>query len=544
MPTSKLLWGSGYENEVVFDYPLFDILTDREPVEGSAWARGAAGVEDSWITGRDYTLQCQARWIPDGGQAGTPVSGGGNFQEFLDYARDAGALRFVPDADYPDFYLPDTYLVEPKRGFGGLTSDLLRQVNLKLRNPTYDFHQALRGLMLEYRPGADLVPYAFSRTSIGRYTAHGGTIEQLAAAVLRDRHWMNGERMTLLESARTNLVLYSDALSNWTSSGTPTATDDAISLGDLGLCLLGDDDGGAAEYKRIDVGFTGDAVKAISCFVKIGTSPPASGSRVVLYDSSASVERLRADITWAGAVPQVSMVSGVQLGSAELVSDGVYRLRFQATSVVAANTNRIWAVPAPTPSETGNIYMGGVQAEDAPVPSSPIITNGATVTRSADRLTRSWPWPPQTMWAYAKFVELGSIATAGYPRVVDISLTAPRIDIYRSDGTARYAVDHYNGVTNVAAALAVAPTYGDLVELLALWYADGSVQLKQSVNGAAETATSRSAALSFASAYGDGTPAVALNSDPGGSAVGLNGFQHVKVGVGTAVSSIAAARLA
>lgn len=53
---------------------------------------------------------------------------------------------------------------------------------------------------------------------------------------------------------------------------------------------------------------------------------------------------------------------------------------------------------------------------------------------------------------------------------------------------------HHNGSASVTATLAVAPVSGDSVELRGQLYADGSVQLWQSVNFATETATSRTVA--------------------------------------------------
>src|SRR6266581_4043883 len=159
MPVSSLLWGSNFENALAIGYPLFDVVTDREERDGSEHIQSPAGVEDSWIVGRDYVMDVEARWIPDGPNTSpvqTQLSGPVSWQDFLDCARDANSFRFVPDATVPNFYVDNVYLVEPRQGFGTLSPDIKRNVRLKLRNATRDFHQALRGIMFEYVPGGDI----------------------------------------------------------------------------------------------------------------------------------------------------------------------------------------------------------------------------------------------------------------------------------------------------------------------------------------------------------------------------------------------------
>ena len=206
MPVSKITWGTGFENELIFGYSLFDVITDREPREGSEWIQGASGIEDAWITGRDYTMHCEARWIPDnpGGALGeTPVSGPTAFQAFLDWARDKNTFRFVPDASVPLFFVDSCYLVEPVRGFGSLTADIKRRLPLKLRTVTMDFHQALRGVMFEYAPGGSLIdPVAatYSRGSTANRIGKDGLVASEAINVLRDRHYEGSLKTALLET--------------------------------------------------------------------------------------------------------------------------------------------------------------------------------------------------------------------------------------------------------------------------------------------------------------------------------------------------------
>src|SRR5205809_2501504 len=172
MPTSRILWGTGYENQLVIADPLYDLVSDREPRDGSEWAQAPSGVEDAWITGRDYVLSGEARFLPDGAGGATPVSGALSWQAFLDWARDKNTFRFVPDQAHLDFYVDSCYLVEPLRGFGSLGADIKRKVPFKFRNATLDFHQALRGLMFDYAPGMSLTDplvATYSRATAGTF---------------------------------------------------------------------------------------------------------------------------------------------------------------------------------------------------------------------------------------------------------------------------------------------------------------------------------------------------------------------------------------
>lgn len=196
-------------------------------------------------------------------------------------------------------------------------------------------------------------------------------------------------RGLLVEEGRTNLCQRSEDFSTvWANVGTPTLSAGSTTAGILSLSLLGDDSGAALEGKTQTVTFTGDAVKAVSVFVKKGT---ATSSVVRLRDTTAGADRLLAAVTWSGAVPVVTMTTGTDMtGTPEqLGSTGIYRLLFATTSVTAANTNSLQVYPATdaalATAATGNIEIGGVQAEDGVMPTSYIQTPGsATVARAAD----------------------------------------------------------------------------------------------------------------------------------------------------------------
>lgn len=194
------------------------------------------------------------------------------------------------------------------------------------------------------------------------------------------------------QPASTNLCLQSENFgTTWAAISTPTRTAAAKACGDVALDLLNDTSAAALQGYSQAVTFTGNAVKALSLFVAQGSS---TSSVVRLRDTTAAADRLLAIITWSGGVPSVTTSGGTGTFVSQVaLANGVYRLLFQTTSVTAANTNQIEIYPATTSglavANTGSLYVGGVQAENLPAPSSYLKTTTATVARVIDALTSS-----------------------------------------------------------------------------------------------------------------------------------------------------------
>jgi hypothetical protein len=191
------------------------------------------------------------------------------------------------------------------------------------------------------------------------------------------------------EAAKTNLVLQSEDFgTTWGAVGTPTRVAAALRCGSVKLDLIGDDDAAGNEGYQQVITFTGDAVKAFSIYFAQGTS---TTSAIRIQDSTAVADRLLFAITWTNGIPTATMTTGTLLGIDSL-GNGVFRVRVLTTSVTAANTNNLRIGPAAdisfTAALTGNVYMGGVQAENYDRGcSSYIPTTTATVTRNLDLLS-------------------------------------------------------------------------------------------------------------------------------------------------------------
>lgn len=551
MANSRILWGVGYEN-VLLAGPFYQMVTDHVPRPPSQRGQTPAGVDDAFIVGRDPTLWLTDRWIPDGTSDATrsPLSGPTGWQAFFNNARDSNPFRFVPDDTNPSFYVDGCYLVDPigKGPLGSLNTEIQRDIAFQIRNPTIDFHQALRGIMWEYAPQGDttkLLPLPTvaraDAATCATYHDKAGFVRLAPANVIRDKHYVGTARTTLLEATSANLVLQPENFGvTWTAVGTPTRVAGALTCGVLSLDLIGDDSAAAVEGYVQTIGFTGNAVKGIALYLSAGTIQAASGMRIQLSDDTAAVNRLLAVVTFSAAgVPSAVMTNGTFLRTVAL-GNAVYRLEFTTTAVTAANLNNLYLLGAHVAAEQGNVYLGGVQAENAVSPSSYIQQTVASLTRATDTFGVALPTgaaTPMASWWYIKFIELGNIASGSVVGVMGVGDSANAALFLLPN--VEYEVIHRRAA-DAASGLGVAPVFGDTVELLVVLYADGSVVIRQSINGAAETVGVTSAANALATAWSLAT--LRLNSRGAGTE-GWMGLIDVRIGSGTAVNTIALARL-
>lgn len=378
--------------------------------------------------------------------------------------------------------------------------------------------------------------FTFARSSTARYV-RGGRVYTEGAGRLR-RHWaedpVSGLTVPwyLLEAARTNLVTQ-DNLASWAGSASvTTGVDDPT--GGTGAFTVTDADGVSLVDRNRGVTFTGDGVKSAIFVVRERTMASAGVQHVGIWDLTAGAWRVKADITgWVAGEPTVSMATGTLLEKFE-VEGGWWVLRLQTTSVTAANTHVAYIRPALTPSATGALDVWRVNAFNSAVP--PVMPLDASGALSADLLSVPWSHAPQAMQVYTRFIEGGTVNIAA-GRMWHLGLTSagtdPRLYVYAPSGF--YGVAHDDGSTFVQSALSTAPSVGDVVELLATLFADGSVQIAQRINGGSVSTATASAATSLASAWA-GAPNTRLyiGSDPAGGNVGLTSLDALIATLGTA----------
>lgn len=190
------------------------------------------------------------------------------------------------------------------------------------------------------------------------------------------------------EQLMTNLCLQSENFgATWVAIGTPTQVAAQDTCGVVTLSLVGDADAATLDGYSQAVTFTANAVKAISAYFKAGTS---TSTVIRVRDTTGAADRLLVTLTWSGGVPTAAATTGTVLET-QALGNNVYRIRMATAAVTAANTNQIEIYPATTSGlavgNTGNVLVGGVQAEDGTYPTSYIPTVAATVSRNADVLT-------------------------------------------------------------------------------------------------------------------------------------------------------------
>jgi hypothetical protein len=182
-------------------------------------------------------------------------------------------------------------------------------------------------------------------------------------------------------------------------------------------------------------------------------------------------------------------------------------------------------------STSNGLFLWGAQHEqDKAFATSYITTTTIAVVRGADFYSLPFMIAPQEMSVYAKFVESGTILSP-FGRVFTISNSAdagPEFLVLPSGGF--YQAYHNNGGSSVTSLMAAAPAMRDTVELAARLFQDGSDQLSQSINGAADTISAQSVNNGLAAAWSG--PLVWLNS-AGTAAGGFTALQKFAIVAGS-----------
>lgn len=133
----KITWGASFANTLNVGWLLDNAKAGDEPRAGSAFDQSPSGIEDAWITGFDYTLECELRWIPQTDTASplaTGWDGATGVRAFLQWARQKNQFRFYPDATSGTFVL--SYLADPMQSYGDVETNGQRRVALKIRQST------------------------------------------------------------------------------------------------------------------------------------------------------------------------------------------------------------------------------------------------------------------------------------------------------------------------------------------------------------------------------------------------------------------------
>lgn len=345
--------------------------------------------------------------------------------------------------------------------------------------------------LLKYAPGDAITGESFTRSTVARYFDSAVLLQTAAIDTKRDGHYIGGNRTLLLEDARANAPIWNRDLTNaaWVKTNCTAVKDQP-----------GIDGASNAASKLTATGANATCLQSITL---------ASSIRY----QAAYVKRL----TGVGDI-QMTMDGGATWTQIFPSTGGYLRLVIPTQTI--ANPQLGFKI-----FTSGDVFaFDFMQNEDGAFPSSPIATTTALLARGADLYSMPLAVTPQEMTAYLLFVEGGTAQVAG-GRLFQVSIaagTAPHFLVYAPGGM--YRAYHDNGSAAVFSTAAAAPVIGDVVEIMARLYGDGSVDITQSINSAPAVTAAQSAANALAGAWS--AQILWLNS--GGTAAGTKGYTAIR----------------
>lgn len=350
-------------------------------------------------------------------------------------------------------------------------------------------------VLLRYTPGDTITGESFSRSTVGYYLNTNGQPASAAINVKRDSHYVGGIRSLLLEGASTNSMLHSSDFSNaaWVKTNITVTPGIADPMGGTAACTLTATAGAA------------DAVQTL-----------AAGSSIVRANSIWIRRR-----TGTGSV---FLIDPPYIGSSPIAINASWQ-RF--TTVGTASTIRKCGIFINTSGDAVDVWQG--QQDDFAFSTSEIPTTTVAVTRGADSYSLPFTTPPQELTVYAKFVEGGTLLSSA--RVFEIGNAAganPKLTLYSSG--IGYNAYHHNGAASVSSGATTGPVIGDTTELLLRLFGDGSDDIVQSINAAAATTGTQSAANALPTAWAG--QLVWLNSIGTAGGIGFTAIQSLKIVAG------------
>ncbi|HEX6940212.1 MAG TPA: hypothetical protein VF158_12430, partial [Longimicrobiales bacterium] len=402
-----------------------------------------------------------------------------------------------------------------------------------------------RPVLAYYRPGRPVAGLTHSRADgapVATYYDRHGVLQTAAPGALRDDAWLYEShtglyrRCTLLEGARTNVLWDSSnfaAGSAWTGEASFTLEPVASLIS------------GQTAYKHTNDGLVSSRNRAQTRGVLTGQpetfylvieNVDAASTGWGIFDATASAFVARGSFTWATETAQVIEGTGpvrtMKIADAGPNGGVVYLLAVTGTGT-AGDDRLLIVYPTGTGTNTESAIIHHAQYEEAYVPSSPIVTpSAAGATRAGDSFVEAFAYAPQEMTLYFKFFELGTAILADGARIFNVGSAAGSAPRLYLDVTSagRYRLFHHQDVGTRSSEMGTSTSFGQTVELRAVLYRDGSVQLHQSINGAAETSAPRTAALALPAAWSD--TALWVNS-VGTTRHGLMGLRSYGVSPGT-----------
>jgi len=364
------------------------------------------------------------------------------------------------------------------------------------------------------------------------YLGYDGLLHLAAAGIIRP-HWIdtNGDGIPdtlsyLGESSCVNSLLQSQALATTWSATADTPTNNTADTlapdGTQTATKLVPTSANSLHYQSQAVTITANEFVAASIYVKAGAS---YNGFVLVVSDGAVTNGIKVGINLStGAVVLAGAAFGTgTFGGATVVAypGGWYRILLWGAIGNAVTSATVFTEVFDTAAHasTQSVYVGdtvnGIYAWGAQLerngtaaagnipPKEYVATAAGAVTKAADSCIVPVPQDTVAQSVYVRFQERGCIAMSPNGRIFEISKfgSNPRFFIYATSGKYSMAVVSAGGVQWSPIA-AVAPNYGDLVELVGSYDGASAVSLTQALNGGAGATTVAAAGAPGAALWG------------------------------------------
>lgn len=368
-------------------------------------------------------------------------------------------------------------------------------------------------LLFRYSAGDSIAALGgtFSRTSPATYTDANGVVQTAASGVLRDAHYVNGVRTTLLEQSRTNLLLRSAEFDNasWTATNVTRPANAAVAPdGTSAADQLIETAASGTHFLNQGGSFTSGTAYTSSVYLKKGTLATAPDWVAVSFGS----------VAFGSAYVHVNLTNGTLAAATNVTptisvaGSGWYRVAITATATSTVSSSQLVIsftnssgtgnpLPSYAGSTTSDVYVWGAQSEVGSSVSSYIPTTSATSTRSNDYLYFPLVGNVAETSVYLRHIEQGGLTSNG-GSMFHIGTAADGDPKWRVRPTGASA--GYTMVT-LGAGIAITgpPVFGDSVELIAQILGTFRTQIHQSKNSGTFSSSALGTPTGTAGALGD-----------------------------------------
>lgn len=345
--------------------------------------------------------------------------------------------------------------------------------------------------LFSYVPGDDYVAKGgvFTRAGAATYLDRDGVVRTAAAGVLRDAHYENGVRTTLVEPGGSNQLLRSQDYSTvWSNAGSNLALVSGFPAPDGTMTATRTRVVATAQAGLLQ-SVTATATRyGASVWLREGSSP-TEGNHFLVYNNTTLTTLCWVTINFTtGVLTVVSNTSGAAYRSVRC-KDGWWRIEIVIQSgITIGDTVTAYAGWDNGTQTAGRFnFIWGAQLEPNGYVSSYMVSVASAGSRVTDLFYFTNAAPPQDGTLYVRFIEKGMASGGGSQGVALVGGNDPGVILLTGGSGTYYAVARQGGVDSYTGVFASGPLIGDAVELRVTISRTGLLGCGQSINAAAET---------------------------------------------------------